>query len=145
MRRHFDGDEIRRHAGEADAFAVLAAEAGEHQFLIGVFVIDHEQAVAGRRVGQGEIAKEIVVVAELALLRGGALRQRIKAGRVGEHRIAPADQNVGVVVLRDLVAFAGAGNEFAKFETGVGGLGALRRQQRQRADGGGDRGDAQRA
>ena len=47
MRHHLDGGKFRCHLGEGRiagiAAGVLPSNAGEHQFLIGIFMIDAEQ------------------------------------------------------------------------------------------------------
>ena len=83
----------------------LAAPAGEHQLRIGVLVVDVQQAVLGA-VGaarQREIAKKVVIVAELPRLSVGALGHRVPGGRFVDHRIAPADQHLGGVAGRHLL------------------------------------------
>ena len=63
-------------------------KAGEHQVRIGVFVIDHEQAVFGRAVDRN-IADIIVVVAKLLGLCRSTLLEGIELRRVCKDRVAP--------------------------------------------------------
>jgi hypothetical protein len=137
--------DLRRHLREG-SLAVLPPEARKHQLLVGVFVIDHEQPLRGRipRTGQGEIAEEVVVVAELQFLRGPGLTARIEFRRARQHRIAPADQHVGVVAFGDMVIGIEARLQFleyvARWHRTVRGSG-----EGQRAHRGCDGGDAERA
>ena len=79
--------------------------AGEHQLLRGVLVIDVQQAVLGAvgASGQREVRQVVAVVAELLGLGLGGLAHHVERGRAGQHRIAPADQDVGAVARRDRV------------------------------------------
>ena len=145
MRRHLDVDQRLRHAGEAGLLRVLPAEAGKHQFLARVFVIHREEPVRAcvGRAGHREIAQIVGVVAELPGLCRGRLVQRIEGRRAGQHRIAPADQDVGVVAFRDGVALIRTGGDLLEVE-GRGRvrrlrLGALRDGHREGRDRGRDR------
>ena len=103
MRRHLDVGQLLGHLGEADSFVVLRpSHAGEHQLLVGVLVVDHEQAVLGAALDR-EVAEEVVVVPELLLLLLGGLRHRVEGRGAGQDRVAPADQDVGSVAQGDVV------------------------------------------
>ena len=127
---------------------LLDADAGEHQFFVGVFEIRHEQAVL-RRVGGArhrQIAEEVVVVAELQFLRGRALLQRVERRRARQHRIAPADQDVGIAALGDVMLLVDTGGDFLEREAAI----PLRLRTAgsgdgERAHGRGDGGHAERA
>ena len=92
-------------------------DAGEHQMLVGVFVVDDEQAVLGRAV-ERDVADIVVVVAELLRLGFRRLVERVELGRVGEDRIAPAQQDVGVVARGDMVLVVDAGLDLVEGEGG---------------------------
>jgi hypothetical protein len=81
-------------------------DAGEHEVGVRVFVIDGQQPVraVARPVWQRVIADEVVVVAELALLAGDGEVRRVEGRRVDDDPVAPAEQHLDVVSLRDVVA-----------------------------------------
>ena len=109
-------------------------------------MVDHEQAVLGAALDR-EVADEVVVVAELLLLGGGGLRTRIESRRARQDRVAPADQDVGLVAGRHVMVLVDASLDFGEAEAGVAacGLGAPGGGQRQRRHRGADRGHGQRA
>ena len=117
-RRHFDGDQLRCHLGEEHVADVLPADAGEHQLLIGIFVVRDQEAMAGGIDGarHREIGEVVVVVTELALLRGCGLRIRVVGGCARQHRIAPADEHVGIISRGDVMVGIGARFELRKWE-----------------------------
>ena len=115
VRHHLDLDQLARNALEADVLGVLAANAREHQFFVGVFVIDNQQAVIRAAVDR-DVAEVIVVIAELARLGLGGLLLGIEVGRVRQHLVAPADQHIGVVAFRDVVVWVGTGSYFLEVE-----------------------------
>ena len=126
MRGHLDVRHVLGDLAEAGLLGVLrTGKAREHDLLVGVLVVDHEQAVLGAALDREE-ADEVVVVAELLLLRGGGLRVHVEGGRARQDGIAPADQHVGAVARRDVVGLVDAGLDLGEAEGGLGrrGLGA---------------------
>ena len=115
MGGHFDGDAIGIGVRHHDLALLDRDDAREHQVLVGVFVVDHEQAVLGRAVDR-DVAHEVVVVAELARLRLRGLVQRVELGRVGEDRVAPAQEHVGVVAFGHVVIGVDAGRHLGEAE-----------------------------
>ena len=116
VRGNFDVGALERRAGARRVLGLRPRQAGEHQLLVGVFVVDHEQTMR-RRIGRArnrEISEVVVVVSELQPLGGGGVRRRIERRRPGQHRIAPADQHVGVVAGSDVMIFVGAGFELVE-------------------------------
>ncbi len=87
-----------------DGGAVGAEHAGEHQFLVGVLVVDHQQRALGTPEPgplQRDHGHVVVVVAELLRLGGRRLVVRVEPRRAGHHRVAPADHHGVVVAVRD--------------------------------------------
>ncbi len=83
--------------------AFLQTHAVGVQRRVDVFVIDHQQAVAVRRIGEREKMHAVVVVAGLLELRlpvvaGIGLPLR----RIGQHRVAPAKEHPRAVPWRHL-------------------------------------------
>ena len=149
MRGHLDIDLLLGERGDFERLlAVLLDDlddAREHQMRVGVFVVDHQQAMLGRAVDR-DIADIVVVVAELLCLGLGRLLGRIEVRRIGKQRIAPAQQHVGVVARRHMMLVVDAGLKLVEGEgRALGGAGIVGADQRQRADGGGDGRDGQRA
>jgi hypothetical protein len=94
MGHHLDVRQFLGHFLEVDFLHILfAGQAGEHQTLVGVFMIDAKQAVLARTIN-GEIADVIIVSRTMGLCLGGLISQ-VKI-RIGQYR-HPADQNVGLV------------------------------------------------
>ena len=62
------------------------------------------------------IADEIGVVAELARLAFGRLARGVEFRRVGEQRIAPAQEHLGVVALGHVMGLVDAGLDFLEVE-----------------------------
>jgi hypothetical protein len=108
MSGHFDIDELLGHLGEGYILGLLDTDAGEHQFFIGIFVIDDQEAVVAAVLDRDE-ADEVAVVAELASLLLGRLVADVEGGRIGSDRIAPAKQDVRLVTLGDVVMRIDAG------------------------------------
>ncbi len=81
MGRHFDRDQLGRHVGKADQ--VLAGDAGEHDLLVGIFVIDAEKAApaAVRRAGRRRCSRCCNRTASTAPRRSAATDRR--AGESG--------------------------------------------------------------
>ncbi len=150
MRGHFDVDARlvrRRHLQLA---LRDADDAGEHEVLIGVFVIHHQQAMRGRAAERDE-PDIVVIVAELPALGLGGLVLRVEGGGAREKRVAPAQQHLGVIAFGDMMGLVDAGLDLHEAEGRAIGGGAIRGglrllggQQRRRADGGGDGGNGQR-
>ena len=95
------------------------------------------------RAVEREVAEIVVVVAELPCLRGGGLVFGIERRRAREHRVAPADQDIGIVALRHVHPVVRARRYLLEGEgrrVGIG-TGFVGDGERQRRDGGGDRGD----
>ncbi len=124
--RHFDRDELGRHVWKADQ--ILASDAGEHDLLVGIFVIDAEEAAPAAFVERQE-GDVVVVVTELLQLRRGALPQRVEGRRVGKQGIAPTEQHVSPVSLGDMVGAVDAGRDFREGEA-VGGVDGASRAPR---------------
>ena len=110
-----DVHQVPGHLREVDVLGILDADAREHQLLVGVFVVGHEQAVVARAVDR-HIADEIGVVAELARLAFGRLACGVEFRRVGEQRIAPAQEHLGVVALGHVMGLVDAGFDFLEVE-----------------------------
>ena len=117
MGRHLHRDPFRRGGG-GFLCRVLFGQAREHQFPGRVLVIDDQQR-ARVAAGHGEEADEVVVVAELLVLRGGRWRGGIEGRRSGHNGIAPADEDVGVIALRNVMRLGGAGHQFGEVEGGM--------------------------
>jgi hypothetical protein len=66
-------------------------------------VVSNQETAVG--AVEGEVAEEVVVVAELPALLLGRLGLRIELRAIGKDRITPADENVSVIALRDVVLF----------------------------------------
>ena len=112
VRRHLDVDLLLGERRRLDDLLSLLLDdrddAGEHELRVGVFVVHQEQTVLRRSFERDE-ADEVVVVAELPALLVGRLCGRVERRRVGEERIAPPEQHVGVVALGDVVVGVDAG------------------------------------
>ena len=119
MRGHLDVDLLLGERRDARCLlpscSTIVTMPGNIRCGVGVFVVDHEQAVLGRAVERDE-ADEVVVVAELPRLRGGGLVRRVEGRRVGEERVAPAQQDVGVIALGDMVVGVDAGLDLVEVE-----------------------------
>ncbi len=137
VRRHFD-------VGLLPVERRLLVDAGEHQMLVGVFVIDAEETVrpVARTGRQRQVADVVAVVAELLRLRLRRLVVRVERRRIGEDGIAPADEDVGGVAGRDVMGLVIDMRDFGKGERGVRGIGerpAADAGRGERSDGGGTR------
>jgi hypothetical protein len=120
------------------------AEAGEHDLLVRVLVVDAEQAVLARAVDR-EVAQVVVVVAELEPLLLGGLRHRVELGSARQHRVAPADQDLGLVAGRDVVLLVDARRDLAEPEARRGRARRARRgREGERPHRGADRGHRER-
>ena len=121
MRHHFDFGDLPRHLRERRCAAtprILPAEARKHQLLVGVLVIDAQQAVLGGIGGAGkrEVAEIVVVVAELLGLPLLGQLGGIEGGRSGQHRIAPTNQDVCIVAFGNVVLVIDAGSHLLEVE-----------------------------
>lgn len=119
--------------GPSDAHLLLGGVvgivAGEHEGLGRVLVVDHQQ-VGVRHAVDGQQPREVVVVAELLLLRGRGLVADVEGGRIRQHRVTPPDDDGLVVALgngHDVVGVRDDGGE-----VGAGGRGAEVRRARRR-------------
>src|SRR5207344_2715383 len=74
----------------------------EHQFFVGVFVIDAKEPMAAAAVDR-EIGDVVVVVAELPELRGCGLRERIERQGIRKELVAPSDQGPSLVAVGDMM------------------------------------------
>ena len=87
MCSHLDVDlRLRQRRDLGGLLALLVDDrddAGEHQMRIGVFVVDHQQAMLGRAVDR-DVADIVVVVAELLCLGFRRLIERVEGRRIGE-------------------------------------------------------------
>ena len=127
MRGHLDVRHVLRHLAEARLLGVLRTrEAGKHDLLVGVLVIDHEEAMLGAAL-EREVAHEVVVVAELLLLGRGGLRVRVERRGTRQDRVAPADQNVGAVARGHVMGLVDAGLDLGEAEAGLGRAASARR------------------
>ena len=103
-----------------EAGGIVFAHAGEHQVGRGVFVVDAKEAARRAvriRIKRDE-ADKVVVVAELARLRGGGLVSRVESGTVSPERVAPAQQEVGAVAFGDMMGLVEAARDFREAEGG---------------------------
>ena len=96
MGGHLDVHEILGHLGERHVLGFLHADIREHQFLVGVLVIDDQETMVAAVLDR-DVAHEITVVAELACLLFRRLGLWVEGQGVGKHRIAPAQEDVGIV------------------------------------------------
>ena len=99
---HLDVDDLTRQPRER---LVVFAIPREHQFLVGVLVVDAQQAVfriAGTE-RQRHVTDEVIVVAELAKLRRYAVCGGVEARSARHDAVSPANQHVGTVARRDVV------------------------------------------
>jgi peroxiredoxin len=138
MGGHLDLDQFRRHLLEAGR--VLAPDAREHDLLVGVFVIDAEESARPALIERDE-AHIVVVVAELLQLRRGTLRAWIEGRRIGEQRIAPAEQHLRVVAGSQMMRLVDARLDFREAEAILGYLrpgGTARKRCGPEQDCGGD-------
>jgi hypothetical protein len=139
---HLDVDQVPRHVGEV--LVVLPADAGEHDFLVGVFVVHAKQA-ARSVVRKRHEPDVVVVVAEALELVVRRLGLRIERGDVGEDRVAPADEDVRVIALGDVMARVVAALQFGEGKGRRGRTGLRRGSEGRGAEERGDGGDAERA
>ena len=97
-----DREAVRRQRDRQllDAERLQAGEAGEHQLLVGVLVVDHQQRPA-TVAAQRQHADEVGVVAELRGLPLHTLLGDVELGRAGQDRVAPAHDDGRVVAVRD--------------------------------------------
>ncbi len=102
MGGHFDIHLFLRERGLFHLAIDDLDKAGEHQVRIGIFVVDHEDAMF-RRPLDGDIADIIIVVAELARLRFGRLSGRVEFWRIGEKLVAPAQKHISIIAFRDMM------------------------------------------
>lgn len=106
-------------AGIGDGF-----QAGKEQFRARIFVVDREQAAIAAL--QREIAHEIVIVAELLRLPRAGLRHRIKGQGIGHDRVAPADEDIGIVAFGNVVVAIDTGCHLLETESGFAAFRCLR-------------------
>ena len=97
---HLDVYQLWGHASKIRT--VLTAQGGEHDFLVGVFMVHAKHPARACGVERGE-ANVVVVIAELLELCGSGLVHHIKLGRVQCDRIAPPQQDIGVIAFGDMV------------------------------------------
>jgi hypothetical protein len=103
------------------------------------------QQRAGSGLVEGEEGQEVVVVAEAPGLLGCRQRRRVEGGKAVGERVAPADHDIGLVALGDVVGLVDAVSELAECKPCRGGLGGPGgRGQRCRAEQRGRRRDGQR-
>lgn len=97
-----DGGQAVRCPGDLDLLLrrVGGVVATEHEHFVGVLVVgDEDLPVALAR--QRQQSEEVVVVAELLRLRLGGLVLRVEGGRTAQDGLAPADDDVLRVAVRD--------------------------------------------
>ena len=82
----------------------------EHDGLVGVLVVDDREGAAAAAAVHGKDVEVVAVVAELLLLRGGALVRRVELGGVREQRVAPADDGLPRPALRHRHGIHGGGD-----------------------------------
>lgn len=121
---HDDHREAVRGPGDLDLLAagVLRVVPGEHQDLVGVLVVGDQDLAAGPAVlatalVQGEQREEVVVVTELARLRLGALAFLVELRGAAQDRVAPADDDLLRVPLRDAHLVQGVGGDRGEPQT----------------------------
>ena len=96
MRGHFDLAHGLGNPGRIAATGIRDSfQPREQKFRAGVFVV-HRQKPA-QRPFDGEIAEEVIVVAELLRLACAALVPRLESGRLRCDWIAPANEDIRVV------------------------------------------------
>ena len=96
-----------RGPGRADEGGGVGA-GREHDALVGVLVVAHEQGAGAGAVGLDDV-EVVVVVAELPGLRLGRLVVRVEGRRAGQDRVAPAQDRVPAVAGRDRHVVDGGG------------------------------------
>ncbi len=89
-----DGHAVRRPGGAHDRLRVRAGR--EHDGLVGVLVVAHQEGPRARPVGLDDV-EVVVVVAELPGLGLRRLPGRVERRRSAQDRVAPADDRVPVV------------------------------------------------
>lgn len=72
---------------------VRGVVAAEHQHLVGVLVVRHEQLPTAL-TGQREESEEVVVVTELAGLGRGGLALRVEGGSTAQDGLTPTDDDI---------------------------------------------------
>ena len=132
MCSHLDIDKLLRHVLEASRVLTFL-QAREHQFFIGVFVIDAENPVLARAIDR-KIGDVVVVVAELLQLRGSALLERIEGRGIREQRIAPTEQAPGLIPIGDVIGKVDARLDLVELEAAGLCLGAWLVARRARQD-----------
>lgn len=125
---HHDDRQAVRGPGDLD---LLAGGLGgvvilEHQDLVRVLVVGHEELLAALALERQQ-AQEVVVVTELVGLRLGGLLVRVELGGAAQDRVAPADDDVLRVAVRNGHLVGGVGRDGREAQTAraVGLLAAL--------------------
>ena len=90
-------------------------DTGEHHLRIRILVVDAKKS-AGIAPVEREEGDVVVVVAEApGLLRAGEFH-RIERRHIGEQRVAPSDQDVGVVTFGNVMGLVDAGCDLPENE-----------------------------
>ena len=141
MGLHRSAHEIFRHAAHGLRTGFAHGDTRIHEFVVGIFVIDDEQAMA-RTAVERNVTDEVVVVAKLAGLGLGRGLRGIEWRCAVEDLVAPTHQHLGIVARRDVVVFVRTSGKLREIECGCDHcrVRVSRRQQGHRRDRGGDDG-----
>jgi hypothetical protein len=84
---------------------IFAVPVREHQFGVGVFMVDDQQAALRVRAPswQGQESDEIGIIAELPSLYSRLLGAGVEGWGIGEHWVTPADDDVILIAIGDTV------------------------------------------
>ena len=144
MRRHLHIDVGLRDIGEICPVGSFF-DSGEHHFGTGVLVV-HAQERTRALLVERKKPDEVVVVTEAPGLVGSRQHTRVEGPESFDERVAPADQDVRLVAIGDVVGLVDAGRQLAEHKSGGNGpRRAGRRGQRGGAEKRGRGGDPQRA
>ena len=94
-----------------------AFDTREHHFRAGVLVI-HAQQRARALLIEGKEPNEVVVVAEAPGLVGGRQGARVEGSEAIDERVAPADQDIGVVAFGNMMGFVDTVGQLAEHKSG---------------------------
>ena len=137
MRRHLDVASSCS-AGRPAVPRRPAPRPGNIRFVVGVFVVDHQQAMlAAADPRQREIADDSRCCSRIAAPgRRRSAFARVEFRRVGQHRVAPADHHLDRMARRHRIPRAELVRQFAEGEAGgairlrlAGPMGQRRRRQ----------------
>ena len=120
--RHLHRHMRLRHRGEIVAIRP-DIDTRKHHFRTGVLVVDAEQAACPGIVERKE-GQVVVVVAEPLALVLACQRPRIEGAAALEKRIAPTDENVGLIAVRHMMGLIDTACDLAEAEGSDGRMGA---------------------